>query len=185
MLGTYTDVWDAHVGLDEHDALRTVLAMHAMSHVARTRQRILKDNERLAKAAAAAREGGADEPLPELRDQGFSRPKVLILAPFRNAAKAWVERLMALSGCEQIEHKARFFSEFSLPPGAVDKLTDARTADRYPADHRQTFQGNIDDNFKLGVKATRKTLKLYSAFFESDVIVASPLGLRLAVEKDQ
>lgn len=185
LLGTYVDLWDAHVALDTHDDLRTVLAMHAMSHVARTRQRVLKDNERLAKAAAAAKANEDDEELPELRDQGFTRPKVLLLTPFRNTAKAWVERLIQLSACEQIEQKSRFQSEFSLPPNVVDKLADERTADRYPADHRKTFRGNIDDNFKLGVKLTRKTLKLYSAFFESDVIVASPLGLRLLIEKER
>ena len=43
--------------------------MHAMSHVARTRQRILKDNERLAKAAAAAKADGHDDELPELREE--------------------------------------------------------------------------------------------------------------------
>lgn len=184
-VGRYLDVWEAHLSLDRHDDVRSVLAMHAMSHVARTRQRILKDNERLAKAAAAAKADGHDDELPELRDQGFTRPKVLLLVPFRNTAKAWVERLIALSACDQVEQKARFFSEFSLPPNAVDKLADPELASRYPEDHRKTFRGNIDDNFKLGVKLTRKTLKMYGAFFESDIIVASPLGLRLLMEKEQ
>ncbi|KAI3626055.1 hypothetical protein CBS9595_001416 [Malassezia furfur] len=184
LVGRYVDVWDARVALDEHDGLRSVLSMHAMSHVARTRQRILKDNERLAKAAVAAKADGHDDELPELRDQGFTRPKVLLLVPFRNTAKAWVQRLINVSGCDQVEHKSRFQTEFSLPPNAVDKLADPQFASHYPADHRKTFAGNIDDNFKLGVKLTRKTLKLYSAFFESDVIVASPLGLRLLIEKE-
>lgn len=183
-LGTYTDVWHSRVTMDEHDALRSIMAMHAMSHLVKTRQRILKNNERLAKAAAAAEADDNDE-LPELRDQGFTRPKVLVLAPFRHTAKRWVEHLIAMSGCEQVEQKARFQKEFSLPPGAVDKLADPATAARYPADHRHTFQGNIDDNFKLGIKLTRKTLKLYSAFYEGDVIVASPLGLRLLMERER
>lgn len=185
LVGRYVDLWDAHVTLQRHDRLRSVLAVHAMSHVARTRQRILKDNERLAKAAAAAKADGHEDELPELRDQGFTRPKVLLLTPFRNTAKEWVNRLSVLSTCDQIEQKSRFQSEFSLPPNAVDKLADPQLAGRYPEDHRKTFRGNIDDNFKLGVKLTRKTLKLYSAFFESDVIVASPLGLRLLIEKER
>lgn len=151
-----------------------------MSHIAKTRQRILKDNERLAHAAAS----DSDE-LPELRDQGFTRPKVLILAPQRNSAKAWVDNLVALSGAQQVEQKSRFTREYSLPPGTVDKLADPAFASKYPEDHRVTFAGNIDDNFRLGIKATRKTLKLYSPFFESDVIVASPLGLRLLIEKEK
>ncbi|WFD21830.1 rRNA-binding ribosome biosynthesis protein utp25 [Malassezia equina] len=189
LLGQYRDVWHSRVPMDEHDDLRQITAMHALSHVAKTRQRILKDNEKLAKAAAAQSEDkdndDEDTELPELRDQGFTRPKVLLLAPFRHTAKLWVEHLMALSSCEQIEQKSRFLSEFSLPPGSIDKLADLSMASRYPEDHRRTFQGNIDDNFKLGVKLTRKTLKLYSPFFDSDIIVASPLGLRLLMEKEK
>ncbi|WFD18041.1 rRNA-binding ribosome biosynthesis protein utp25 [Malassezia caprae] len=189
LLGQYKDVWHSRVPMDEHEELRQITAMHALSHVTKTRQRILKDNEKLAKAAAAQAEDDAnedeDEELPELRDQGFTRPKVLLLAPFRHTAKLWVQYLMTLSACEQVEQKSRFFGEFSLPPGAIDKLADPAMASKYPEDHRRTFQGNIDDNFKLGIKLTRKTLKLYSPFFDSDVIVASPLGLRLLIEKEK
>lgn len=183
-LGQYMDVWHSRVELHEHAALRAVIAMHAMSHVARTRQRILKDNERLAKAAARAQADDDDE-LPELRDQGFTRPKVLVLAPFRHSAQLWMDALVACAACEQVEQKSRFQKEFSLPDGTIDKLADPAMAERYPEDHRATFQGNIDDNFKLGIKLTRKTLKLYSAFYDSDVLLASPLGLRLLLEKDR
>ncbi|WFC98288.1 rRNA-binding ribosome biosynthesis protein utp25 [Malassezia yamatoensis] len=185
IVGRYIDFWDANLMLDQHEAMRSVLAMHTMSHVARTRQRILKNNERLAKAAAAARESDNDDELPELRDQGFTRPKVLVLVPFRNSAKSWVQKWIQMSACEQVEQKSRFLSEFSLPPNAVDKLSDPKFADQYAEDHRKTFSGNIDDNFKMGVKLTRKTLKLYSSFFDSDLIIASPLGLRLMIEKEQ
>ena len=181
-IGTYTDFWHSRVAIQDHDLLRQVCAMHAMSHIAKTRQRILKNNEKLAKAAAAHTDD--DDELPEFRDQGFTRPKVLLVVPFRHTAKVWVDMLMSYAGCEQVEQKTRFHKEFSLPPGSFDKLADPEFAHRYPDDHRHTFQGNIDDNFKLGIKLTRKTLKLYSPFYESDVIVASPLGLRLLIEKE-
>lgn len=179
-LGVYTDFWHSHITVEQHASIRRAIAVHAMSHISKTRQRILKDNERLAHAAA----NDQDE-LPELRDQGFTRPKVLILAPLRNSAKAWVDALVSLSGAQQVEQKSRFAREYSLPPGTVDKLVDPAFAHKYPEDHRATFKGNIDDNFRIGIKVTRKTLKLYSAFFESDVIVASPLGLRLLIEKEK
>jgi hypothetical protein len=47
-----------------------------------------------------------------------------------------------------------------------------------PNDFKKTFTGNIDDDFKLWISLSRKQMKLYSPFFESDLIVASPLGLR-------
>ena len=180
------DLYHCRLPPHDHESVRWAVAMHAMSHVFRTRQRVLKDNERLARAAASAQETDADvDELPELRDQGFTRPKMLVLVPFRNAGKAWVDKLVALSACEQVEQKARFTREFTLPEGVLDKLADPSAAQRYPEDHRHTFAGNIDDNFKLGIKVTRKTLKLYGAFFESDVVLASPLGLRLLIEKEK
>ncbi len=42
----------------------------------------------------------------------------------------------------------------------------------------------LDDDFRIGVSIMNKTIKLYSPFSNSDLIVASPLGLRLAIEKE-
>jgi hypothetical protein len=50
-------------------------------------------------------------------------------------------------------------------------------------DHVATFKGNCDDNFRVGVKVTRKSLKIYAEFYGADLILASPLGLRMAIEK--
>ncbi|KAN0060322.1 rRNA-binding ribosome biosynthesis protein utp25 [Thecaphora frezii] len=181
-LASYVDVAHTEVSLDERPQLREVVAMHAMSHVAKTRRRILKNNEKLAKLASA--DAGA-ELTSDVRDQGFTRPRVLVLLPFRNSAKEWVNLLAKFSLCDQIDNKARFDSDFSLPEGTIDKLADASAYSRFPRDHVETFRGNIDDSFKLGIKVTRKSLKLYSAFYDSDVIVASPLGLRLIIEKER
>lgn len=39
--------------------------------------------------------------------------------------------------------------------------------------------GNPDDCFKLGISLSRRAVKLYSGFYDSDIIVASPLGLHM------
>lgn len=48
-------------------------------------------------------------------------------------------------------------------------------------DYRKLISGNIDDCFRIGVAIAKKSLKLYTAFDESDILIASPLGLRMIV----
>jgi U3 small nucleolar RNA-associated protein 25 len=119
-----------------------------------------------------------------LLDQGFTRPSVLILLPFRSFAHAWVSALLDHLPSHQVENRLRFNAEFTLPAGATDKLLDAPYG-TYAEDHVENFKGNIDDSFRVGVKITRKSIKLFSDFYSSDVIVASPLGLRQVIEKEK
>lgn len=84
----------------------------------------------------------------------------------------------------EVANRERFISEFSLPEGTVDKLAEAEGMGIYPPDHVHTFKGNIDDNFRAGIRVMKKVLKLFETFYGSDLIVASPLGLRLAIERE-
>ena len=43
------------------------------------------------------------------------------------------------------------------------------------------FEGNTDDNFRVGLNVSKNTVHLYSQFYDADIILASPLGLRAVI----
>ncbi|RKP31089.1 DUF1253-domain-containing protein [Metschnikowia bicuspidata] len=149
--------------------------LHVLNHVFKTRDRVMKNNEKIKKYNDAMKNGtlkkGAQE--PELRDQGFTRPKVLILLPTRNSAYETIEQIIKMSGAEQQENHKKFKSQF------FDESAPPQTK---PDDFRHIFKGNTNDFFSLGLKFTRKAVKLYSSFYNSDILVASPIGLSMILE---
>lgn len=146
--------------------LRDLTCLHALNHILMTRDRVLKNNAKL----AAAKE----EEDVEYRDQGFTRPKILFLLETKQSCVRMLDSITKLHTFEQQENKKRFLDSFSQPE---DKFSDDK-----PDDFRELFEGNDENEFRVGIKLTRKTLKLYSTFYNSDIIFASALGLRRAIE---
>ncbi|KAL7311382.1 rRNA-binding ribosome biosynthesis protein utp25 [Mucor circinelloides] len=167
-MNNYRDMVFCNRSLSNAKEIRNAYALHALNHITKTRDRVLKNNAKLSKAQKEGTDAG------EMRDQGFTRPKVLIILPFRNTVVDLVDTFIKLSGTEQHENKNRFLEQFNLrEEEAVDTSK--------PADYLQNFQGNIDDHFRLGIKFAKKSMKIYSDFYNADVIIASPLGLRTLI----
>ena len=99
-----------------------------------------------------------------IKDQGFTSPKVLILVPYKMHAKIIMEQLVKLFSNDNwkgITNKKKFMDEYS------------------------EFD-SMDDCFRLGIGVCffENKMKLYTSFDESDIIIASPLGLKLAKPSD-
>ena len=75
----------------------------------------------------------------------------------------------------QVMNKKRFYEEF----GETEDASSSK--ENRPEDFKQMFAGNIDDCFRIGISVMKKCVKLYAKFYSSDIIVASPLGLRTII----
>ncbi len=125
----------------------------------------------------------------EHRDQGLTRPKVLIIVPFRKCAlklvKIFISLIMRKSE-EFVSNKKRFFDSFGPEGdengGAVVLDEEGNEIKKERADdHSFLFSGNVEDHFKIGLSISKKSLKLYTEFYSSDIIIASPLGLKAVI----
>ncbi|KAH9081405.1 hypothetical protein LEN26_021288 [Aphanomyces euteiches] len=168
-LQKYQDLVYCNQTTDNIAEIRRIAMMHVVNHVLKSRDTISRHNERLSKASDDA----------EYRDQGFSRPTVLLLAPLRSAAHSLVHEILDLlpSTVTVIHNKDRFDEEFGVQKDE-DEEEDDKTIEE-GTEWQKIFQaGNNDDAFQVGISFSRKTVKLYTDYSRADLIVASPLALR-------
>jgi hypothetical protein len=91
----------------------------------------------------------------------------------RDAAKMAGESILgstaAIEAAKKAEEKAR---------RKAAKARAAALRNPPPADFTRLLAGNIDDDFRVGIAVSRKSVRLYAPFYDADILVASPLGLR-------
>uniref|UniRef100_A0A915ASK5 Digestive organ expansion factor-like protein n=3 Tax=Parascaris univalens TaxID=6257 RepID=A0A915ASK5_PARUN len=173
IIGRYIDmsvVTKSH----EHEVL---YCMHVLNHIIRTRNLVISNSHNLQEL----RQKGTltEDDIERTRDQGFSRPKVLILCAMKKDAFRIVEHFRVLifgdSSKPFISNSQRFRSEFGDTGYRINAKRDV------DEEFRELMSGNVDDCFRLGIGIAKKSLKLFTPFDESDIILASPLGLRIII----
>ena len=175
VMNNYQDVYYPERTFSNAEGIRFIYCLHVINHVLKTRTKVLHHNAKIIKSKYT---NMAEIP-DEYRDQGLARPKVLIIVPFRHSCLRIVQLLISILIGEDkggsVMNKKRFMDDFS-----GNELTMPKTNPK-PEDYELTFQGNTDDTFKIGIAITKKTLKLYSEFYSSDIIISSVLGLRMLI----
>ena len=99
-----------------------------------------------------------------IKDQGFTSPKILILVPYKKHARIIIEEIISIfkGDLNGISNKKKFKDEYS------------------------EFE-SLDDCFRMGISFNYfdNKINLYSPFNESDIIICSPLGLKLSIQTDK
>ena len=144
----------------------------------KTRNVVLKNNDTLEKASKKGTL--TDEIIESARDQGLSRPRVLFVTPMRKFAHNFVQNMIELYFAEgekkTIMNHSRFEEEFG-DNGHVPH-------ERKKPDFRELMSGNIDDCFRIGIQLGKKTIKLYQKFSEADILICSPIGMRMVIGEE-
>ncbi|KAI7805875.1 Digestive organ expansion factor [Triplophysa rosa] len=174
LMGTYRDVYFANSSpLRETKEVRSAYCLHVLNHVLKANSRVLRNNANLKENKHAEE---------DFRDQGITRPKVLILVPIRDGALRVVQTFITLMEPKgkkmDVSNKKRFKEEFGEEPDNTPSNLQR------PDDYHAVFSGNVDDHFRIGVSVMKRSMCLYSPFYSSDIIIASPLGLRTILGAD-
>ncbi|NXC86870.1 DIEXF factor, partial [Cercotrichas coryphoeus] len=174
IMNSYRDLfYPERNALTNGEEVRHAYCLHALNHVLKANAQVLCNN-----AKRRDRKPGADT--DDHRDQGLTRPKVLVLVPFRECALRIVHILISLLEVNDkkkidVSNKKRFKGEFGSDP--EEKPPNLKR----PEDYEAVFAGNIDDHFRIGVAILQKSMRLYAPFYSSDIIIASPLGIRTVI----
>uniref|UniRef100_A0A3B4HA89 U3 small nucleolar RNA-associated protein 25 homolog n=1 Tax=Pundamilia nyererei TaxID=303518 RepID=A0A3B4HA89_9CICH len=175
LMGSYKDLYYPETcPVKQGPHVRSAYCLHVLNHVLKANSQVLAHNSQLKEQKSRTKAGA--EPQDELRDQGLTRPKVLILVPFRGSALQVVHTLISLLETKgkkvMVSNKKKFKEEFG-----EDEDEKPPNLQR-PDDYNAIFTGNVDDHFRIGVSILKGSMRLYAPFYSSDIIITSPLGLR-------
>ncbi|NP_001026222.2 U3 small nucleolar RNA-associated protein 25 homolog [Gallus gallus] len=174
IMNTYRDLfYPERNALTNGEEIRHAYCLHALNHILKANAQVLSNN-----AKKRDQKPGTDS--DDYRDQGLTRPKVLMIVPFRECALRIVHIFISLLEVNEkrkidVSNKKRFKGEFGSDPD--EKPPNLKR----PEDYEAVFAGNIDDHFRIGVAILQKSMRLYAPFYSSDIIIASPLGMRTII----
>lgn len=163
LISDYFDIVYMKRTHENGDKLKFVYTLHILNHILKSRAKVIHHNSKLSK-----------NPEEEFRDQGFTRTVSIILVPFRHDCYRIVSNLISLLPESVVMNKKRFETEYGPPPPR-DRMK------KKPQDYGEIFEGNTNEDFKIGLKIKNKSMALYSEFYASDLVIASPLGLRQVI----
>lgn len=176
---TGKDVYDFTSTQSKRMGHRQVYCLYLLIRALKQRELVLENNAKIMEDSSFLEDDLC-------RDQGFTRPRTLVILPTRHHAYIVcniIKRLLkgmnhsstsnGNSGY-QIENQKKFIEDFAPQEG--DRIEQQLKEDSF------IHAGNTDDCFRLGIKITRKTIKFFVDFYEADIIICSPLGMKFIID---
>lgn len=178
LLSGYQDLLYTNETNENLDDIQQAYACHILEHLTRAKETIITNNK------VVKNPDRADD--LTIRDQGYARPKVLVLLPFRHSALRLSKCLAnLLKGTHETVHINRVIEEFGDEDGTDSTLKPIVCDGNKPSDYYNTFHGNTDDSFRIGIRLTKRSIKFFADFYDSDIIIASPLGLKTLIAPNE
>jgi U3 small nucleolar RNA-associated protein 25 len=192
-LSLYADMLVTLPGSHSDD---TMYALHILNHVLTNRSRIQRHNRQQQALEPDTNMLNTDH-VAWQRDQGYARPTVLVLLPTKGCCFTFVKKLKSL--LDDSAENDRFESEYGPPSTKGTDLNDPAEKHRRKAlsnkgkEWLELFGDDVndDDDFKIGLAVEENkqkkrndddnsfSIKLFTDFYRSDIILASPLGLKM------
>lgn len=183
LLRNYKDLLYTNESLENQKEIQQVYVLHTLDHLMNSRSKIITNNKVFEKKTLSDNIIHDD---PILRDQGFTRAKILFLLPFRYSALRLGKCIIKTLGENyNVANLDRFVKEFGDEDGMDSTLRPLPQDPNRPNDYYHTFHGNTDDAFRIGLKLTKKSVKFFADFYDSDIIIASPLGLKTIITPEE
>mmetsp|Transcript_26454 Transcript_26454/g.63482 ORF Transcript_26454/g.63482 Transcript_26454/m.63482 type:complete len:892 (-) Transcript_26454:264-2939(-) len=175
-LSRYADVLVTSESRQNRNEVDSILSMHILNHVLTSRTRVQRHNRRIKELTNSddntAKHELTDEGDDKWRDQGYTRPKVLILLPTRGTCWQIVQKMIQLLGDAAIvDNGDRFDNEYGpLNPGDADDSDDeddnakarrAAVLKQKGVEWNELFGDDVnnDDDFKMGMSLTPNVVK--------------------------
>ncbi|SCP04035.1 U3 small nucleolar RNA-associated protein 25, putative [Plasmodium ovale] len=185
-INAYVDVLYSNQNVLNCHFVRLLNSVHYLNHLKKKRKRkkyIRKKIEKLEKEQQVERENVQVK--EEYCDESLAKPKILILCAFRYIAKEYVDFILHLLTPTEIKKKKKFISEYDITTEEKKKMKNIYAKKKRTLDYINIYRGNNDDCFRLGIKLLddEKKIELYSPFFDSDILICSPLGLEIVINE--
>ncbi|ANQ07857.1 Uncharacterized protein PCOAH_00023000 [Plasmodium coatneyi] len=185
-INSYVDVLYSNQNILNSHFVRLQNTIHLLTHLKKRRKRkkyIKKKIEKLEKEQQVEKDDVQVK--EELCDESFARPKILILCGFRHIAKEYTDLIIHMLAPTEVKNKNRFINEYDVTAEEKKCIKDVFLKKRKPIDYINLYRGNNDDCFRLGIKLLddEKKIQLYSPFYESDILISSPLGLEVIIKE--